>query len=338
MESLSVKYRPKTFEEIVSQETIIRILTRMVSSGDVKNTYLFAGPSGCGKTTIARAFANLINKGVGSPIEIDGASNNGVENVKSIVKSASERSVDSEYKIYIIDECHMLTTAAWNAFLKCIEEPPRYTIFMFATTDPQKIPSTILNRVMRFNLTRISYEKIRSRLEYICSKEGFTNYCDSCDYIARISNGQMRDAIANLEKCASYDTNISLDNCLNALGNYSYSTYFDILNSIIDGNMDSCIAIFNKIYADGIESKLFVDQLLTFVLDVCKYAICESIEVTKIPNTYLREVERCVAFDSPIPYFCYLSDSILNLKNMIKTDTDPKTTIEVNLIKMCRCM
>ena len=172
-EALATIYRPRKFEEVCSQTSIVKILQRQIDTGEFKNSYLFCGSSGCGKTTCARIFANEINKGVGSPIEIDGASNNGVENVKMIIKAAQERSIDSKYKIYIIDECHALTSQAWQAFLKCIEEPPTYTIFIFCTTDPQKIPETIKNRVQRFTFNRIPTNIIKDRLAYICRQEGF---------------------------------------------------------------------------------------------------------------------------------------------------------------------
>ena len=206
MESLASKYRPKTFEEIVGQTAVVKNLLRQLETNTFKNTYLFCGPSGDGKTTIARVFAKKLNGGLGTPIEIDGASNNGVDNVRAIIEESKTRAIDSEYKVIIIDECHAITTQGWQAFLKCIEEPSPYTIFIFCTTDPQKIPVTILNRVMRFNLTRISTEEIKNRLLYISSVEGYTNYQDSCDYIARLSCGGMRDAIAMLEKCAGYST------------------------------------------------------------------------------------------------------------------------------------
>ena len=335
MSSLAVKYRPKTFDEVVSQESIIKILTRQLELGEVKNTYLFCGASGCGKTTVARAFANAINGGIGYPIEIDGASNNGVDNVKQIIKSASERSIDSKYKIYIIDECHALSNAAWQAFLKCIEEPPTYTIFIFATTDPQKIPSTILNRVMRFNFTRIDSSKIRDRLMYICKQEGFTNYEDACDYISRISNNQMRDAIATLEKCADYSTDLSINNVLSAVGTYSYDVFFDLINDVIDGNMEHAVQILNYLYNKGSDMKLFVDQFLSFNLDICKYAICKTCEITQLPSTYEDKLKGCTNFDEPSKYYCYIIDRLLDLKNMLKTDVSPRDTIEVMFLRLC---
>lgn len=172
MQSLATKYRPKDFSEIVSQTSVIKILERQIETGNIKNAMLFCGASGCGKTTLARAFANRVNQGVGTPIEIDAASNSGVDNVRAIVKEASERSLSGKYKIYILDECHSFSTTGWQAWLKCIEDPPAYTIFIFCTTDPQKIPQTILNRCQRFNITRISTLDMAARLEYIAKCEG----------------------------------------------------------------------------------------------------------------------------------------------------------------------
>ena len=130
---------------------------------------------------------------------------------------------------------------------------------MFATTDPQKIPSTILNRVMRFNLTRISADKIKDRLLYICKNEGYVNYDESCDYISRISKGQMRDAIATLEKCSGYSNDLSLTNVLNVVGNYSYDVFFKLINHLIDGDLENTLSVFTDLYNQGNDLKLFVD-------------------------------------------------------------------------------
>ena len=335
-QSLAVKYRPSTFDEMYGQTSTVKILTRQIELNKFKNCYLFCGASGCGKTTAARIFARMINNNIGEPIEVDGASNNGVDNVKQIIKQASERSLDGKYKIYVIDECHMLTIQAWNAFLKCIEEPPAFTIFIFCTTDPQKIPSTILNRVQRFNFNRLSTDEIKTRLMYICNSEGFLNFVDSCDYISRISNGQMRDAIATLEKCADYSTDLNLQNTLYVLGNYSYQTFFDLVNSILDVDEKRVVNITQEIYNSGGDIKLFVNQFLSFILDIQKYIICQDISVTKLPANYLDELKKSINFNSPNDFYSYLTSKILKLKNMIKNDVDPKVTVEVELLSACR--
>lgn len=335
-QSLAVKYRPTGFESVCGQESTIKILNRQIELKQFKNCYLFCGASGCGKTTAARIFANQINCGIGEPIEVDGASNNGVENVKQIIKSASERAIEGEYKIYIIDEAHMLTIQAWNALLKTIEEPPKFTIFIFCTTDPQKIPATIMNRVQRFNFTRLNSDTIKNRLIYICKSEGFENYIDACDYVSRICNGQMRDAIATIEKCASYSNDLSIDNVLSVLGDYSYDMMFSLINATIDGKELDIINAVNKLYNDGADLKLFVNQFLNFTLDIQKYIICKSIDITKFPTSMVEKLNNSINFNNPMQYYGYITKKLLELKNMLKTDLDPKPTVEVCLLSMCR--
>lgn len=336
MESLAVKYRPKDFNSVVGQDVIIEILQKQVETGTIKNAYIFSGASGCGKTTTARIFANEINKYSGNPIEIDGASNNGVDNVKQIVSEAAQRSVDSEYKIYIIDEAHMLTTQAWNAFLKTIEESPRYTIFIFCTTDPQKIPDTIKNRCMRFNFTRIKSDVILSRLTYICTQEHISVSNDVLNYISRISHGEMRNAISKLETCMDYSASLTIDNVLSALGNYSYDTYFELINSIVDGDYQACDNIINSIYNDGVDMKLFVTDFISFVLDIMKFSLNKDINCTKLPISYLDRLNFSIGFDNSTQYYNYYLDKLLDLKNMIKTDLDPYQTISIVFNRMCR--
>jgi len=337
MQALSTKWRPKCFEDVCEQNVIVKILKRQLELKEFKNAYLFCGASGCGKTTIARIFAREINFGMGAPIEIDGASNNGVDNVKSIIKSAQERSIDGKYKIYIVDECHSLSNQAWQAFLKCIEEPPAYTIFIFCTTDPQKIPATILNRVQRFNFSRISINKIKERLIYICTQEGFHNYEESVDYIAKISDGGMRDAIALLDKCSGYSTDLSIENVLYSLGNYSYETFFYLINNIIDGKEDAVLTVINDFYNQGNDLKLFVDQFLNFCMDITKYAIFKKCEMTGLPTSMEDKLKNAINFENSTKYYNYIVDNMLKLKNMIKNDTNIKTTIEIILLKVTRC-
>ena len=338
MESLATKYRPRTFEDVVSQSSIVKILGRQLELGEFKNAYLFAGASGCGKTTCARIFANRINGGVGSPIEIDAASNNGVDNVKNIIKEANERAIDSKYKIYIIDECHSLTSQAWQAFLKCIEEPPKYTIFIFCTTDPQKIPDTIKNRVQRYVFNRIGVDKIRERLTYICKQEGFTNFEESVDYLAKISEGGMRTAISYLDKCSSFSTDLSIQNILSSLGNYSYETFFALVNAMLDGDEASVLKLISEFYNAGNDLKLFVEQYLDFCLDVAKYALFKSCTLTRIPSSMEGQLQNVTNIDNASGYYTYIIDKLLSLKNMLKNDNNPRSTIEIIFLQITRCV
>ena len=172
--ALSVKYRPTDFSSLTEQSAIKDILENQIKTKTFQHGYLFTGPSGTGKTTSARIFASMINDGKGNPIEVDAASNSGVDNIRQIIEDAKRKPLDAEYKIFIVDECHSLSDSSWQALLKTLEEPPKFTIFIFCTTNPEKIPPTILSRVQRYNFQKISNEGIVKRLEYICEMEGYT--------------------------------------------------------------------------------------------------------------------------------------------------------------------
>lgn len=340
--SLATKYRPTEFNEVCGQQSIVNILNRQVDLRNYSNCYLLSGPSGCGKTTIARIFARKINNNCGNPIELDAASNNGVNNVREIIASAKERSLDSEYKVFIIDECHMITKEGWNAFLKCIEEPPKYTIFIFCTTDPQKIPETILNRVMKFTLSKVPDILISNRLMYICSKEGIDIDNESVQYITKISNGGMRDAIASLDKVYQYTKSITMNTTLSMLGLYSYDSMFDLTNAIVDGNKAGIIEIMNNLNSNGTDLKVFVDSYIDFLLELNKYVLLGAKAVIELPGNYVsadgsnpHSVKYATGFEGSSKYFTDLVSKMLDAKLIIRNDSAIKNTLTVLLLRMC---
>ena len=274
--SSAIKYRPRTWEDVTEQSSTKIILQQQLESGEVKNAYLFCGPAGCGKTTCARIFANDINNGQGNPIELDAASNNGVDDVRNIIQQAKTKSLDSEYKIFIIDECHALSNSAWQAMLKIIEEPPAKSIFIFCTTDPQKIPKTILSRVQRYDFQRISQKGIVDRLDTILENErdeDDAHDIDAMEYIAKIADGGMRDAITLMDKCLAYSKDLTLENVVKALGTTDYDTMFKLTDYLIDNKVKLALALIEDIYNDGKDLKTFVRQYIQFLLDLSKWGI-----------------------------------------------------------------
>lgn len=335
MISLANKYRPQTFDEILGQTYNIKILQRQVETSSTKNAYIFCGSTGTGKTATARVFARALNPGL-EPIEIDAASNSGVDNIRNLIQDAHERSLNSGYKVYIIDECQALSTAAWQAFLKCLEEPPTSSIFIFCTTDPQKVPGTVLNRLQRFNFNKVSADLIRERLHYICQRERFTNFETTIDYISKIVDGCVREAITYLDKVASLSPDLSLECTVNILNKITYDDYFNLINLMIDGKCDEVILCIENLYSKGKDLKLFVGELLAFVLDISKYILLQSIGVTKIPECYTSQLQGSINFENALDYYIYVADKVLSLKNMIKEDVDVKSTVEVVCLQITR--
>ena len=262
--------------------------------------------------------------------------------MRNIIEDSKQRSLDSEYKVIIIDEAHMISIAGWNAFLKTIEEPSPYTVFIFCTTDPQKIPNTILGRITRFNLSRIKTDLIKNRLKYICKQEGFTNYDESCDYVAKLSAGGMRDAIAMLEKCSGYSKDLCITNVIQSLGNFSYEVFMDLTNALVDRDQTKTLSIIEDCFNSGSDLKLFIEQYLDFVLDLNKYCLFNDINLTKIPSSLEENkthlcVKYVVGIENNVAYFNKLMSNIFDIKNQLRYDTMPKTTISVGLVNICRC-
>lgn len=334
-EALALTYRPKTFEDLTEQGSVVKILTYMIENKCFPNVMLFCGSAGCGKTTSARVMANYINHGEGIPIEIDAASNNSVEDIRRISEEAKFRSLDSEYKVYILDEVHSLSSAAWQASLKLFEEPPEKTIFFLCTTDPQKIPNTILSRVQRFEFTKITYDGILTRLKYVIGEEvkkgnDITYTEDSLAYIAKIANGGMRDALTNLDKCLNYSMNLTVDSVIAALGVQGYEVLFELTNGIINKDTEKVISIIEDTFLSGKDLKQFVKDYLEFLLDLCKFSIVHNWDFIKIPRTYEKDIKR---IDNP-ELVNFIRNKIMQINLLIKWESNPKILLECSLLDM----
>lgn len=343
-EALAVKYRPKVFEDMTEQSAIKDILMNQLETKTFQHGYLFTGPAGTGKTTSARIFANMINDGKGNPIEVDAASNSGVDNIRQIIEDAKRKPLDAEYKIFIVDECHSLSNGAWQALLKTLEEPPKFTIFIFCTTDPQKVPATILSRVQRYNFQKISNKGIVKRLEHICVLENSQDYNDpdlrdigdiirypeALEYIAKVCNGGMRDAITLLDKCLSLSHDLTLENVLKTIGAEDYNTFILFLTALQNKEKGTAITTIENVYNAGKDVKQFMKDFAKFVLEVEKYALYKNFTYISLPNTLENELEQLI--DDTL---FNVMDFVVSLNSQIKWDSDPKTLIELSILIYC---
>lgn len=331
-EALALKYRPHKFSDLTEQSAVVKILENQIATDTIKHGYLFVGAAGTGKTTSARIFADMINKSFGEPIELDAASNNSVDDIRRITEEAQTKSLDSEYKVFIIDECHMLSNSAWNAFLKTLEEPPAKSIFILCTTNPEKIPATILSRVQRYNFQRISMQGVIDRLLYILEHEneeadvpGLDWDIQAIDLIAKIADGGMRDAITLLDKCLSYSNDLTVQNVINALGVADYDTMFELTAFLSERNINGMLNLITSVYESGMDLKQFIKDYFEFILDLNTYKHTESMDSIKLPINYETKLEEITIYE----WQCIISllQILVDLMNEIKWVQNPKSII-----------
>lgn len=333
---LANKYRPQKFEDVSEQGAIKTIIENQIKQNDIRNAYLFCGGAGTGKTTCARIVANMINSGKGKPIELDAASNNSVDDVRKIINDSKFRALDSKYKIYIIDECHSLSNAAWQAMLKLLEEPPASTVFIFCTTDPQKIPRTILSRVQRYNFQRISKDGIIRRLKFIIKQENSENLQSriiyeepAIDYIAKQAQGGMRDAITTLDKCLQYSKELTLNNVVKVLSS-GVTPYelFDFTKLLLDKNAEGAISKLNEFFMSGIDMSLLLNMYFDFLLNLQKYLLLNNANVSNLPIDILQQCPRDAAYQ--------IREYIQKLYNVMSAPKmDIKALLEAWVIERC---
>lgn len=353
------KFRPAAFEDVKGQDHIVTTLRNQIKANRIGHAYLFCGTRGTGKTTIAKIFAKAVNcenPKDGSPcgecalcraiaagasmnvIEIDAASNNGVDNIREIVDEVTYSPAEGKYKVYIIDEVHMLSIGAFNALLKTLEEPPSYVIFILATTEVHKIPITILSRCQRYDFKRISIDTISARLKELTDKEQVQIEEKAVRYIAKAADGSMRDALSLLDQCIAfhYGQELSYDKVLDVLGAVDTEVFSRLLRIILDGNVTGSIELLEEIVIQGRELTQFVADFNWYLRNLLLVKTADGIEdiidVSTENLARLKEEAQMAEHDVIMRYIRVLSE----LTGQIRYATQKRILVEMGLIKLCR--
>ncbi len=355
---LARKYRPQTFDEVVGQSHVTRTLANAISSNRVAHAILFSGPRGTGKTTVARILAKAMNciEGpvpvpcdqcrscreirTGSSVdvyEIDGASNNSVDQIRELRENVRYTPVHSRYKIYIIDEVHMLSIAAFNALLKTLEEPPPHIQFMFATTEPHKIPVTILSRCQRHEFRRIEIQAIQKQMQMICAKEGIHLSDDSQWTLAREAGGSMRDALSLLDlvnSCANGDA--SSEQVTELLGVVDRKMIFDISGAALGGDIPSILDLLDVVYARGYDMKKLYADLVEHFRNMLVIKMGTRIDhLVDLPAHEIDLVREHVKGVTPA-FLHQLFELLLAEEPALRFSAQPKMVLEMVFLRMCR--
>ena len=353
------KFRPDTFDEVKGQDHIVTTLKNQIKADRLGHAYLFCGTRGTGKTSIAKLFAKAVNcenpidgspcaecktcKAIASGasmnvIEIDAASNNGVDNIREIRDEVQYSPAEGKYKVYIIDEVHMLSIGAFNALLKTLEEPPSYVIFILATTEAQKIPITILSRCQRYDFKRITVDTIAARLTELADREGLQVEEAAIRYIARVADGSMRDSLSLLDQCIAFymDEVLTYENTLEVLGAVDGDVFSKLLRQIIAGDSIGCIHMLEEIIIRGRELTQFVIDFTWYLRNLMLVKTSdnayEMIDMSMERMEALKEEAIMLELPTLMRYIRVLSE----LTNQMKYATGKRVLVEVALIKLTR--
>lgn len=353
------KFRPDNFADVKGQDHIVTTLTNQIKHNRIGHAYLFCGTRGTGKTTVAKILAKAVNcehPVNGSPcnecamckaiqagtamnvIEIDAASNNGVDNIREIREEVSYRPTEGKYKVYIIDEVHMLSTGAFNALLKTLEEPPSYVMFILATTEAHKIPITILSRCQRYDFHRITIDTITARLDELLKVEGVEAEEKAVRYVAKAGDGSMRDALSLLDQCIAFylGQELTYDKVLEVLGAVDTEVFSKLLRKVIRGDVTGSIHILEELIVGGRELSQFVGDFTWYMRNLLLVKTSENpeeaIDVSSDNMKLLKEESTMLDVETLMRYIRIFSD----LSNQIRYATQKRVLVEIALIKLCR--
>ena len=336
-QALYRKYRPQTFNDIVGQNHIVSVLKNAIEKNQISHAYLFYGHRGTGKTSIAKIFANEVNKNEVYQkenvdiIEIDAASNNGVDEVRDIKEAIKFLPSEGKYKVYIIDEVHMLTTAAFNALLKTLEEPPAHVIFILATTEIHKIPATILSRCQRFEFKNLSVEQLEDRLKYISENERLDIEEDAIKKIATLAKGGLRDAISILDQVSNYSEKITLENILEVTSSISEDSILEFYKYLLQGDVTKSLLMYNDFVAQAKDTKLLLNDLINITRDIVVY---KNLNNTNYTNYNVKIIEDVVK-DVPFDYFYKIIEYLSQTEQYIRFSTEYMSYMQICIVKIC---